>query len=240
MRISAKFQLKNREIQTDYRRAILALLKTGLSNYSSGEFYHEWYDGSAKEKSFCFSVMLPKGSAFNKETICLGDTWLHITFSTSDHRTAMLLLNILQEMKGTPFPLVHNEMTLISIAMLPEMILPTTSKIYLRMLAPLCVRTFQEENRQYVSIQHDDFVKQVCDQLKRRYRNLPDNAFDGFCFMPIDMKKTVITHYDQKIECTLGSAFISSDPRLLKAIYDNGLGTRCSAGFGLIDIIRQE
>ena len=154
------------------------MLKTGLLNYNSGEFYPEWYDGSVKEKPFCFSVMLPKGSVFNKTTIHLSDTWLSITFSTNDHRTAILLSNVLRQVKGKPLPLLHNEMTLVSIAMLPEIILPTTSKIYLRTLSPLCVRTLQEKDRQYTSIQHKDFGKQVLAQVKRRYCDLPEDIFD--------------------------------------------------------------
>ena len=63
------------------------------------------------------------------------------------------------------------------------------------------------------------------------------SLLDGFSIKPIEAKKTVIRHYNQMIEASLGCFEISGDNMLLNYLYSCGVGSRTSAGFGMFEVL---
>ena len=55
--------------------------------------------------------------------------------------------------------------------------------------------------------------------------------------MAIDPKKIIVKFYEKKIETTSGIFKISGDKQLLKYLYDAGMGSKRSSGFGMFQII---
>lgn len=246
MRLTAQLDLKKSEMPTDYRPAVMSLLKSGLTAYSNGEFFSKFYDGSSKTKPLCFSVGFPRGVKFQKDKVLLPaeSTYIKVTFSSGDRKTGMLLYNALRHTKGKARPLADgNEMMLTNIYTPPEPVLTSATQMLVKTLSPICVRVKDDENRQYASVSQVDFEEKLREQLVRRYRensSITDEAIKTFHFLPLKMKKTVVLHFGQKIECSVGTAAISGTPVLLHEIYENGLGSRCSNGFGLLQILQQK
>jgi CRISPR-associated endoribonuclease Cas6 len=245
MRISGDLILKKPEFPLDYHPVILSLLKTGLSDYMGGRYFEELYDGSAKAKPLCFAVKLPYGVKFEKDRIIFPDgaNKVHVTFSTGDMRTSILLANSLKRCKRISRPLVDgNAMVLSRLYIVPEVYMKTT-RLLIQMLSPICVRTYNGNKIHYTSVAREDFENQLRKQLARKFANndkITKSMIHEFHFLPVKMKKTVVLHFGQKIECSVGIAAINGAPELLWELYENGLGSRCSNGFGLFQILQQE
>lgn|GEM_PF-1039698 len=244
MRITAQLELKSPQFPRDHRRACMSQLKTGLTDYSGGEFFRKLYDGSAKAKPLCFAVGFPRGIRFEKDRIVLPErsNQVYITYSTGDMETGILLYNALKRVKGKSRPLANgNEMTLKRLYMPPEACISGTQML-VKTLSPICVRLRDGGQKQYCSVERPDFEEKLREQLMRRFQNsnsITDEMLKTFHFLPIQMKKTVVLHFGQKIECSIGTAAISGAPELLFELYENGLGSRCSNGFGLLQILQQ-
>ena len=246
MRLITQLNLMKPEVPADYRPAVMSLLKSGLTVYSNGEFFGKFYDGSSKTKPLCFSVGFPHGVKFQKDKVLLPteSTYIQVTFSSGDMETGMLLYNALRQTKSKARPLADgNEMTLTNIDTPPEPVLTSTTQMLVKTFSPICVRVKDDPKRQYASVAQPDFEERLRDQLARRFSdnsNIADEATKTFHFLPLKMKKTVVLHFGQKIECSVGTAAISGAPALLYEIYENGLGSRCSNGFGLLQILQQK
>jgi CRISPR-associated endoribonuclease Cas6 len=246
MRATAQLNLKKPEVPADYRPAVLSLLKSGLTVYSNGQFFSEFYDGSAKTKPLCFSVGFPRGVKFQKDKVLLPaeSTYIKVTFSSGDRKTGILLYNALRRTQGKSRPLADgNEMTLTKLYAPPEPVLNSTTQMLAKALSPICVRVKDGGKRQYASVAQPDFEEKLREQLARRFRDnssITDEAIKTFHFFPVQAHKTVALHFGQKMECSVGTAVISGVPALLYEIYENGLGSRCSNGFGLLQILQQK
>ena len=57
---------------------------------------------------------------------------------------------------------------------------------------------------------------------------------------PIQCKKVVVKHYGRYIDITTGMFEIQANNEILQYFYDQGIGSRKSAGFGMIDLITQD
>ena len=54
---------------------------------------------------------------------------------------------------------------------------------------------------------------------------------------PIRPKKTVVKHYNQFIESSIGSFILEGNPAVLDYLYKACVGSRRSSGFGLFEVI---
>jgi CRISPR-associated endoribonuclease Cas6 len=244
LRVIGQLELKEPQFPLDYRPTVLSLFKKGLSDYSGGEFFKEFYDGTAATKPLCFAVGFPHEIQFEKDRILLPacNTHIQITFSSGDVQTGIVMYNALCCRKGKNWPLPSgNTMTLTKLYMPPEKLVHNTSLI-VKALSPICVRVKEGEKEHYASVAQPDFEEKLREQLIRRFRgnhSITDEMLKTFHFLPLHMRKTVVLHYRQKIECSVGTATISGSPELLYELYENGLGSRCSAGYGLLQILQQ-
>ena len=60
---------------------------------------------------------------------------------------------------------------------------------------------------------------------------------EDFKFTPVSMKKTVIKHYNQCLEASLGTFTLSGNIKLLTRLYSDGIGSRTAMGFGYFNVI---
>ncbi len=104
------------------------------------------------------------------------------------------------------------------------------------MLSPLCIREHNEEKNKdyYYSIQHKDFFEITNKKINRQ---LIDSGINGEVEMIyVSGKKMVVKHYGIFIECTIGRILLKGDKKALQHLYENGIGSRKSAGFGMFEI----
>jgi CRISPR-associated endoribonuclease Cas6 len=242
MRFLFEFKLKNNFLQTEYRAAVLSFFKNALTSYENGIYFDDFYKVGIT-KNFCFAVNLPK-AVFEGDRIVLGEPEIHLLLSSGDARTALILYNSIYMQKGRAYPLAYeNEMTLISARLENQKVInqPTISA---KLLMPLCVRFHQrEKNRDaYFAFDRDGFQDALREVIRHQILTsgfLSESVLDGFSFSPINMKRTVVKFYGQKIETSLGIFQMSGDVQLLNFLYENGAGSRRSSGFGCFEVLTQ-
>jgi len=148
---------------------------------------------------------------------------------------------IKQKDKPIPAPL-GNEMKLVSVNLVPEKNV-TSSSAVVKMLSPLCIRLHKAENNsdKYISVANPDFTEIAKQVIKEQ---LVESGFDeklisNFEIKPLNAKKTVVYHYKNYIECSLGSFSINADKSVINYLLKSGIGSRKSAGFGFAELLSE-
>lgn len=239
MKILLKFSTENPRLPYDYRRVILSFFKRSLSGIADGKYYEEFYFTPERRK-FTFAVGLPKCS-FKNGDIELSKNEFRLTFSTGDSRTGFVFMSafIAQKGKSIPAPL-GNSFRVESIAQLPEKT-ATGNCALIKMYSPLCLREHNSDDKKdyYYSVAHQDFqlkAKEIIGgQLK--LAGFSEEQISNLTIIPINAKKTVVTHYGCKIECSIGEFSIYADKSVINYFLRYGIGSRVSAGFGFAELI---
>ena len=129
-------------------------------------------------------------------------------------------------------------MTLENITMTKEKEI-TTDKIIVKFQSPLCVRERENNKYYYYSYENDKFEEILKINIKEQLKitNIPTEKVDTFTIKPINAKKILIKFYEKCIECSTGTFEISGNKELLKYLYQSGIGSKHSAGFGMFQIL---
>lgn len=243
MRFKLELELKNECLLLDYRPSIISLFKHSLTVYDNGRHFDTYYE-KGKEKPFTFAIGIPN-SKFTKEMILVPNKKINITFSTGDISTGIVFFNALLMQKNKSYPLAHeNAMTIKNILIEKEFEI-TTNTIDVTFKSPLCVREHSKEKNKdiYYSYEKEGFNKALNKVLELQITNsnvLSTSILEGFSMTPIRCKKTVVRHHSQFVEVTVGIFRFTGNIALLNYLYKNGVASRKSSGFGLIEIIGKE
>lgn len=241
MKILLRFYLQNNKLPIDYRRIMLSFFKRSLSDIAEGKYYEKYYF-TPERRNFTFAVNLPMPK-FSKTEIQLGKNQLNITFSTADYNTGCIFMSAFIKQKDKPIPApLGNEMKLVSVNLVPEKNV-TSSSTVVKMLSPLCIRLHKAENNsdKYISVANPDFTEIAKQVIKEQ---LVESGFDkklisNFEIKPLNAKKTVVYHYKNYIECSLGSFSINADKSVINYLLKSGIGSRKSAGFGFAELLSE-
>lgn len=237
MRFRLYFDLENEHFPIQYRRSILSFIKLSLTQYSE-EYYKKLYhqkDNIIKPYTFAIFFHHPQ---FKTDEIMLEDKRFKMTISIADYEIAVALYNALNHQKQKKFSLSHNSWTLKNITMLMEK-QEITENMKIKFLSPLVVRSRQEQKDYYYSYQHKEFLDILKINIKEQLKitNLSEKLVDSLTLEAVDAKKTVIKFYEKTIECSLGTFQLSGDKELLKYLYQAGIGSKRSSGFGMFEIL---
>jgi len=243
MRLKIELELENEHLPLDYRPTIISLFKHILTVYENGKHFRTYYE-AGKDKPFTFAVGIP-GSTFTKEKILVPNRKINITFSTSDIGTGIVFFNALLMQKNKSYPLAHENAMIVKNVSIEKEISITTNTIDVIFKSPLCVREHSKENNKdiYYSYEKKGFnevLNKVVELQIAKSNSLPTSILGDFSINTIDCKKTVVKHHSQFIEATVGMFRLTGNIALLNYLYTNGIGSRKSSGFGLIEIIRKE
>lgn len=241
MKINLQFQLKNNKLPIDYRRVILSFFKKALSEIADGKYYEKYYF-KPERRNFSFAVNLPNPK-FSKSEITLGKNEFRITFSTSDKMTGFVFMSAFIKQKGNNFSApLGNVFILTNISQISDKTTSSSTAI-VKMLSPLCIREHsRDENKNsYYSVASESFEKNANKIIQEQLIN---SGFDNkmvkfFSIQPINSKKTVVFHYGNYIECSLGEFVINGDKAIINYLLQSGIGSRKSAGFGLPILIAE-
>lgn len=235
MKINLQFQLKNNKLPIDYRRVILSFFKKALSEIAEGKYYEKYYF-KPERRNFSFAVNLPNPK-FSKSEITLGKNEFRITFSTSDKMTGFVFMSAFIKQKGNNFSApLGNVFILTNISQIGDKT-ASSSTALVKMLSPLCIREHsRDENKNsYYSVASESFEKKANKIIQEQ---LIESGFDDervkcFSIKPLNSKKTVVFHYGDYIECSLGEFVLNGDKAIINYLLQSGIGSRKSAGFGL-------
>lgn len=235
MKILLQFQLKNNKLPIDYRRVILSFFKKALSEIADGKYYEKYYF-KPERRNFSFAVNLPNPK-FSKSEITLGKNEFRITFSTSDKMTGFVFMSAFIKQKGNNFSApLGNVFILTNISQIGDKT-ANSSTALVKMLSPLCIREHNrgENKDSYYSVASDNFEKNANKIIQEQLieSGFDDERVKGFSIKPLNSKKTVVFHYGNYIECSLGEFVLNGDKAIINYLLQSGIGSRKSAGFGL-------
>ncbi|MBZ9691137.1 CRISPR-associated endoribonuclease Cas6 [Clostridium sp. M14] len=240
MRFKIEFDLKNQYLPLDYRPVIISLFKHSLTEYDEGRHFDTYYE-VGREKQFTFSVGIPN-SKFSKEIILVPNKKINILFSTGDIATGIVFFNALSMQKNKVYPLANDNTMIIKNIFIEKEAVITKEEIQIIFKSPLCVRDHVKESNKdiYYSYEKEGFKDVLIKTLRAQVENsnlFTSSILNGFSIRPIQCKKTVVRHHRQFIEVTVGKFILTGNIALLNYLYKNGLGSRKSGGFGMLDIL---
>lgn len=245
MKLELDFNLKNLELPLDYRKIIISFIKKSLTEAKGGEYFDRFYKDTIS-KSFSFSVMFYKPN-FQKEKIVLEKHQLKVLFSAVDQdKVALIMYAAFIAQKNKSFPLPYsNEMKLIAIHEKKAERIVTNKVIFQTALGSgLCVRDHdREKNADNYFVYKDEFF---LEKLKMVLVNqavragFGKNKVESMKCKPLNCKIVPVKHYNRFIPVTTGMFQFEAEAELLQYFYDAGMGSRHSAGFGLLELIAQD
>lgn len=237
MRFRLNFKLENEYLPVQYRKNVLSFIKLSLSKYNE-EYYRKLYNKKDNIiKPYTFAIFF-NNPIFKGEEIMIEDKKFNINFSVSDYEIAVALYNAFNHQKKVKFSINNNSWTLENITMLNEKKVDEES-LKIKFLSPLVVRSRENEKDYYYSYESLEFKEilkiNIREQLK--ITNISQETVDSFNIKAINAKKVIIKFYEKKMECLIGTFEINGNKELLKSIYQMGLGSRRSSGFGMFEIL---
>ena len=244
MRFKLMVELQDKNFPIDYRRVILSYIKKALTNIENGKYLSKFYKDTM-QKEFCFTVEFSH-PVFNKEGILLDDKNIIIKFSTSDNKTGFFLQNIFMSQMNVPFKIpTDNSMTLKKIVKENKDLTIKSNKAVFKTSKGngLCIRKHIKEGNKdfYLTFEDENFEEQFKEVVKNQALNagFSNSIAENIKFNPIRCKKVLIKHYDVYVDTTVGIFELEGDSRLLQYLYDGGIGSRHSSGFGMVELINQ-
>lgn len=244
MRLELKFSLKEKTIPLDYRRIFISFIKKSLMECNNGKYYEEFFEGT-KLKDYSFSVILPN-PRFKKEKILLEDNNLKMIVTASDiGYTGLILMAAFLKMKKKVFKLpLENQMILEEVRELKELEIQQNEILVQTALGTgLCIRDHNRENNKdtYLIYEDEAFIEKAKEVLANQAKNagFSKKTCDGIEIEPLLCKKVLIYHYGQYIDTTTGVFKLKGSIEVLKYFCQAGMGSRSSAGFGQINLLKQ-
>lgn len=238
MKLAVYFALSKCEFPLDFRKVFLSFFKKSLTDIENGKYFNRYY-GPGQEKDFTFSVFF-SNPRFFKTGIQMDEATGKLLFSCSDKFTGFLFFSAFLEQVKKPFPIAGgNQLTITSVKNVPQ---PETkeSQIMTKMLSPLCVRRHvREGNRDTYYLYDQEYFQETISYIVRHKlirAGFSKEISDTFSITPINCKKTVVEFYQRKIPCNLGYFLLEGDRAILNYLLKSGIGSHCSAGFGMMEL----
>lgn len=243
MRFELKLLTDTLEVPTDYRPGLLSFIKSAISAYDKQYYAELFKNDDATQKKYCFSPYLPI-EKIDQHHIVLRKSNIYITVSTGDPSTGMRVYNALGKMKNKQHKFFEGNLTLEKIALLPDRQI-NTDKVLVKILSPILTRQHDRDTNtdKYLLIDGSiEAIERIKDNLRYQLQVLAPSLatyVDNFVIEPVNTKKVVVHHYGLLRDATAGTLTLLGHPLLLQHIYDYGLGSHRSAGYGLIDVLQE-
>lgn len=243
LRFYLQFKIERPELPIEFRRCILSFIKNALSKEQDGRFFDMYYKDTI-QKDFSWSIIMGSPS-FQKDKVVLNHNMIKVNFTTDDrNNTGFVLFNTFLKQRNTKYPIGNgNFMTLINVGQNQQKIISSKSCIFKTACgSPLCLRAHNKETNKdtYYVGSDSDFNEMAVDGIKRQLENagFDLSSFD-LQFKWLQGKKVVVSHYGVKIDASVGAFMLSAPEEILQYIYQTGVLSRKSEGFGMIDLVAQ-
>lgn len=238
MRLYLKFSLDSNIIPLDYRRMFLSFLKQSISQINDGKYFERYFLNTSR-RPYTFSVGFPNPRFF-KDCIQLSKKELSVVFSTGDTLTGYIFFSAFINMKNKKFMHHDKALTLVSIQKVKDLSV-NSDTAFIKMLSPLCLREHTDNEDKYYSVSSEDFEnvakKVIVQQLL--LEGFSENLAKTVSIKPINAKKTVVYHYKNYLETSLGDFMVKGDKSVLNYLLKYGIGSRKSAGFGCVQLLSE-
>lgn len=245
MRLELIFEIEKKEIPKDNKSIWISFLKNSLTQCNNGQFYERYFSGTGM-KDYTFSIILPSPK-FVGEKIILDNNQVKLLFSADDkNRTGLIFYQAFISAKQKRFPLPDgNTIVLKRINQLREKLI-TSSKVIFRTAVGggLVVREHNKEtNRDKFFTFLDEGFKEQLKQILRmqaREGGFSEEVGEKVAFKPIQCRKVLVKQYGIFVDTTIGIFELEGNPEFLQYLYQAGMGSKHSMGYGMLDVVAQK
>ena len=134
-------------------------------------------------------------------------------------------------------------MTLRNVIRRNEALIAESSVIFRTSLGNgLCIREHDRETNRdkFFTCEDPEFKKKTEEILKiqARLAGYPESMVQTIKFTPIQCKKVLVFFYGRYVDVTTGVVQLEGEPELLQYFYLSGAGSKHSAGFGQLNILK--
>jgi len=244
MKIFLQLNLDRPTLPTDYRPVFVSLIKKCLSNCKSSLFDEYYSKQNPKAKAMTFAVKFNR-PIFEKESISLGRTSVLMTVSCASQRDGIMLYNAFVKSRGIELPLAQaNALKLLSVRVLQDRQIEDRV-VLIKFLSPLVVRVHSRDNSDsYLKVpdsgaKTDEFQTYLHEVISNQISVLgkADEVTVDFSLEPVKAQTTVVKSFGCMIPASFGIFKLTARPELINFLYQAGMGSRRSEGFGMFEII---
>lgn len=239
MRFELEFILKDEYFPRDYHKTVISFIKKSLQEYESGKHFNKYYNSQLSEnnmKKFSWSVNLisPK---FEKNHIKVEGKKIIVTFVDPDRLSSFIMFSAFSKQTGKPFKVSKdNEMTLEKVAVGRNREV-TGNIVHFKTYSPIALRMHCRESNKdkYITVEDEGFISELKNSLQKEFPEFSSEIKR----IKVDlsgMKKQVVPLFGQMIDVSIGDFLVEGDKNLLKKLYENSIGSRKSAGFGVLNV----
>lgn len=234
MRYEVCFKLEKKEIINDYRRKFISYIKSILEKYD-GEIKDKFYKTNS-EKDFSFSVYF-KSEKFTEEKIYLKSNEIKLFISIYSLEDSLYFTNAMLGSIHKKYLVGDNEMEVIKIRPLQEKKIIKEEVIF-KTMSSIAIREKLTDKKSW----YHDFDEKGLKVLKKNLVNnlsekFPVKYLEEINIYPYEIKRTVIKNYGIKFPVSMGIFKVEGKKEILDYLYKTGIGSKSSAGFGMVDIL---
>lgn len=244
MRFKLDFATEKSEINLDYRKYILSFIKNALSKSVNGDLLNRYYTDT-NTKDFTWTMIVSKPQ-FTKEKLLFADNKFSIVFSTDDKaQTGMYLMLAFLNQKNKRYPAGDdNYIILKNIAQLNQKEIKGTTARFVSMPgSSIIVREHERETNKdhYYTCEDENYVEKLEWSLKTQadMAGFSEQTVNDIKVISVMGKKIVVKHYSVYIDAMIADLQISAPNAVLQHFYHNGVCSRRSSGFGMIDFVEE-
>lgn len=239
MKIIVRFQLKKPQLPIDYRRLMVSFLKASFTS-NDLELFEQFYGkGTTVQKPFAFDVKLPKAS-FKKESILLNSNEIQLTIILEEKMLGIRIYNAMIHMKqeDIKYPMADRNYMKIKSVRTEEHKKILENEVTIQMLSPLVLRDHKKGEKDYYYQAGDSEFLNIAKQvIQAQISNLKNTSKSmDIVLEPIKTKKVIVKTFGINVPASLGSFKLSASAEIINLLYQIGIGSRRSEGFGVFEI----
>lgn len=241
MRFKVSCELTNLEIPLDYRRKILSLLKTGISQQNKQVFQNLFDKNTMKD--YTFSVFL-QHPVFTKTSITVDNPKVIIHFSTANAELAIHFFNAFMGLKNKKLKWSEETSIFVRKIDLVQQEKIVEKEVVLKAVSPIVCRDHNQETMKDWFFDASDsqfepiLKRNMLPRLVTNFGEQVSYALDDLTIQPIKMKKTVVQFYEKQIACSIGILKITGESYLLNYLVSSGIGSLTGSGFGFVEVLK--
>lgn len=241
MRLKITCELDGNRLPIDYRTKIMMMVKSELTK-SNPELFNRLFKQNT-QKFYTFSVFLPDAKFTKEEITIRPDAALIINFSSSDAEMILGFFNVFMGLKGKSYAWTPTlNASIQNVTTIPSQKI-TQDEVICRILSPVLARDHDRETRKtwFYTAEDERFEEILKRNLIIKYQEKFGDAWrydiEELRIVPINCRKTVVRHYEKQIVATIGQIELIGKPHLLNLLLEDGLGSLCGSGFGMLEMI---
>lgn len=245
MRLELIFEIEQLELPKDNKSIWISFFKKCLTICGNGQFYDRYFGGT-KQKDYTFSVIMPN-PRFADEKILLDGHQIKLLFSSDDgNKTGLIFYQAFISAKQKRFPLPEgNGLVLKRINQMREKLI-TSSRVMFRTVvgSGLVIREHNKETNRdkFFTFMDEGFENQFKQVLgmQAEEAGFPAEAGRNLIFKAVQCKKVLVKQYGIYVDTTIGIFEVEGDVDFLQYLYQAGMGSKHSMGYGMLDIVAQK